>query len=91
MTTQRRHRCGGTLAPRNVQIRDERDGVLFGFTVPGLVCDKCHAELVDRETATQIQGSQIPTVSLPRETASTRLDAITMTLPAPVGTQGVAA
>ncbi len=92
MTTGRQHRCGGTLAPRDVQILDEREGMVLGYIVPGLVCDKCHEELIDRDTALKLQGSQTPTVSWPKETASSRLDAGTFRLlPAPESTQKVAA
>jgi hypothetical protein len=91
MTVQRQHRCGGTLAPRDVQVLDEREGMLLGYIVPGLVCDKCHEELIDRDTALKMQGSQTPTVSMPREAATTQLDARTFRLIAPAGTEGVAA
>lgn len=92
MTTGRQHRCGGTLVPRDVQILDEREGMLLGYIVPGLVCDKCREELIDRDTALKMQGSQTPTVSWPRQTATTRLDARTLRLlPAPASTQKVAA
>lgn len=92
MTTERQHRCGGTLVPRDVRVLDEREGMVLGYIVAGLVCDKCHEELIDRDTALTMRGSQIPTVSWPRETATTRLDAVTFRLlPAPASTPKVAA
>src|SRR5438445_10475515 len=63
-TTQRKHRCGGTLHPREVQVvLDDGKGMTFAYVVPGLVCDKCGEELVERDTALEIERkAQIPTV-----------------------------
>lgn len=69
MTTERRHRCGGKLQPREVQIRDEG----FAYRVAGLVCDACGEELIDRETAVTLERSATPTVSWDQQTVSSRL------------------
>jgi len=92
MTTERRHRCGGALVPRDVPVRDEKDGMSLTYVVPGLVCEKCHEELIERETATKIQGSQTPTVAWrTNDVATTSLDARLFDLLPPASTQGVAA
>ena len=62
MTAERKHRCGGTLRPREVQVQDERDGMLLVYRVPGLVCDACQEELIERDTMLAFEKSQTPTV-----------------------------
>lgn len=60
MTAERKHRCGGTLWPRDVQVQDERGGMVLVHVVPGLVCDRCQEELVERETVLIYEKSQTP-------------------------------
>ena len=76
MSAQRRHRCGGTLVASAVQVLfDLADGISLGYRVHGFVCDTCHEQLIDRETAFEIQASQTPTIAWqPRRAASTWLD-----------------
>ena len=62
MTAERRHRCGGTLWPREVDVRDERDGMLLVYRVPGLACDVCQEQLIDRDTILAFEKSQTPMV-----------------------------
>ncbi len=61
MTTPRKHRCGGTLHPGQVEVRSEEDGLTFRYRLPGFVCDVCHEELIDRDTASDINKSLAPT------------------------------
>ena len=68
--TEKGHRCGGRLQPREVQVRDEG----FVYRVPGLVCDACGQELIDRETALAVEKSNTPTVIWEQPPASSRLD-----------------
>lgn len=59
----KKHRCGGTLHPSALLIRDEADGVLTAYVVPGLVCDRCHEELIEEAGMIEIEKkSQTPTV-----------------------------
>ena len=78
MTTPRKHRCGGDLGAREVQlVIDESAGISLGYRVHGFVCNKCHEQLIDRQTAVQLQASQTPTVAWSAgSTASTRLDEV---------------
>ena len=62
MTTPQRHRCGGTLFSRQVDVRSEEDGLTFQHRLPGLVCDACNEELIDRDTAAQIEKSLTPMI-----------------------------
>lgn len=62
MSTQLKHRCGGTLSPRPLAIRSEEQGLIFQTLVPGLVCDRCHEELIDRQVAREIERNQTPTI-----------------------------
>lgn len=76
----KRHRCGGVLEARDLQLSiEESSGISMLYFVEGAVCGKCHEELIDRETALQLQASQTPTVAWnPAQgyTSSTQLDAI---------------
>lgn len=65
MTTERKHRCGGTLRPGRVSFQDQRDGMLMTYNVPGLVCERCGEELVDRQTALALEQTPA-TIWLPR-------------------------
>ena len=60
MTTPRKHRCGGTLYPSPVNVRSVEGGLTFQYRVPGLVCEACHEELIDRDTASNINKSLTP-------------------------------
>jgi len=62
MTTDRKHRCGGILREQEVFIRDEVDRIVMVYRVPGLVCDRCGDELIDRDTMVALEKSQTPTV-----------------------------
>lgn len=62
MTTERRHRCGGTLHEREVRFQVESERMLLAYLVPGLVCDRCGEELIERDTAQYFQRSQIPAI-----------------------------
>jgi len=62
MTTERKHRCGGTLQSRQVQVQDERGGMLMAYRVLGLVCGVCQEEMIDRDTLLTLEKSQMPTV-----------------------------
>lgn len=62
MTTERKHRCGGMLQSRDVQVQNEMGSIVLVYRVPGLVCDACREELIDRETLLTLEKSQIPTV-----------------------------
>lgn len=75
MSTDRKHRCGGALVARDVQVVfDESASISIGYIVRGLICNKCHEQLIDRETALQLQASQTPTIAWqPRPVASTWL------------------
>jgi hypothetical protein len=53
MTANRKHRCGGTLSPRQVIVATD-EGSSSVALVPGLKCDKCLEELIDRETARRL-------------------------------------
>ncbi len=86
MDPGRTHRCGGHLVSRDVTIVVESDGISLGYVIPGVVCERCGDELIDRDTAVRLQASQTPIVSW-HKAATTRLDE----LPAPAGTRGVAA
>lgn len=92
MVTGRTHKCGGILVPRQVTVLIEKNDISLSYVVPGLVCEKCHDELIERDTALKIQSSQMPTVFWHGSKISTsRLDAIIFgELPAPAGTRGVA-
>ncbi len=78
MTTDRKHRCGGALVARDVQVVfDESASISMGYRVHGFICNKCHEQLIERETALQLQASQTPTIAwCPRRVNSTRLDAM---------------
>jgi YgiT-type zinc finger domain-containing protein len=81
MTTEtavRRHRCGGALVAREVQVvLNEGDDISLSYRVHGFICDKCHEQLIDRETALQLQASQTPTIAWnARRVASTELKAM---------------
>lgn len=90
MTTLRKHRCGGTLQPHQVVVRSEEDGLTFQYRVPGLVCDLCHEELIDRDTASKIERSLTPTILFGEvEVGTFRTE--TIKLNAPSSTPGVAA
>ena len=53
MTSQRKHRCGGTLSPHQVVVpTDERSSAVA--LVPGFLCDRCREELIDRETSREL-------------------------------------
>ncbi|MBI1847113.1 MAG: YgiT-type zinc finger protein [Candidatus Rokubacteria bacterium] len=71
MTTQQEHRCGGTLRPGRATIRVELDnGFEAIYNVPGFICDKCHDELINHDTAMAIQKDQLPGITwTPPETA----------------------
>ena len=75
MTTPKQHRCGGALVARDVQLVLENDGMSLAYRVHGFVCNKCHEQLIDRETALQLQASQTPTIAWRDGAASTQLDA----------------
>ena len=64
MSILRTHRCGGTLHPRQVEIRIEEDGLTFQYphAVPGFVCDRCREELVDRAAAASIDKNMTPMI-----------------------------
>lgn len=62
MTTERKHRCGGTLQSRPIQVQDERGGMLMVYRVQGLVCEACQEEMIDRDTLLTLEKSQTPTV-----------------------------
>lgn len=79
MTAQRKHRCGGTLSPRQVAVATgERSSAVA--LVAGLVCDRCHEELIDRDTAHELikmsRLAQIPSWDDPgtSRTPALRLD-----------------
>jgi len=78
MSADRKHRCGGALVARNVQVVfDEGASISIGYIVHGLICNNCHEQLIDRETALQLQASQTPTIAWqPKPVASTWLDAM---------------
>ena len=54
--TSYKHRCGGTLYPAQVLVREETD-LRFQWPVPGYRCDKCGEELIDHKTLTDIANS----------------------------------
>jgi len=62
MSTLRQHRCGGTLYPREVTVRSEDGGLAFEYRILGLVCDRCREELIDRDTAAQIEKQMTPAI-----------------------------
>lgn len=65
MTAGQRHRCGrGILQHQEVQIRDEREGMVLMYLVPGFACDACGEELIDRETQRTYEATQTPLVIL---------------------------
>jgi hypothetical protein len=94
MDRERRHRCGGVLVTRHVQIvsDDESGDFSLGYVVHGFVCNGCHEQLIDRATALQLQASQIPTVGWRlSEVTTTKFDVTAFGLAASVGTGGIAA
>lgn len=51
------HTCGGELHPHKVKIR-KRIGMYYQtFTVDGLKCGSCGEEIIDRDTAREIDRS----------------------------------
>lgn len=62
MTVERKHRCGGSLWSREVRVQYERDSMLLVYRVPGLVCDSCQEELIERDTVLAFEKSQTPTL-----------------------------
>jgi YgiT-type zinc finger domain-containing protein len=62
MATEQKHRCGGTLQPREVQVQDEVGEMLMVFRVPGLVCENCGEELIDREVMVALEKGRVPTI-----------------------------
>ena len=89
MTTTRKHRCGGMLSPSEVDVRSEEGGLTFQYRVPGFVCDVCHEELIDRDTAASIRKSLTPIIWFPAEFGTFRTEAIELNVPS--STPGVAA
>jgi hypothetical protein len=75
---ENRHRCGGELVAREIQlVLEEIPGLSIVYVVDGFECSGCHEQLIDRKTTVQLQTSQIPTVTWHGEQLSTtRLDAI---------------
>ena len=51
--TSHKHRCGGTLYPAHVLVKDEA-GLRFQYPVPGYRCAQCGEELIDHKTLTDI-------------------------------------
>lgn len=78
MTTERKHRCSGELDAREVQVvLDGSDGISMSYRVHGFICNKCHEQLIERETALQLQASQTPTITwYPGRVASTQLNEV---------------
>lgn len=74
---ERKHRCGGTLVGGTVQIIVKgQDGLTMVYYAHGLICDKCHEQLVSRNAAHHFQYLQTPMIVWnPNLVASTRLDA----------------
>ena len=60
MMTERKHRCGGTLRPGDVEIRDERGPIVIMRVVPGLICDSCKEELIEPEVMADIEKAGTP-------------------------------
>jgi hypothetical protein len=53
---------------------DEDGALAFSYPVMGFVCEKCGEELIDRQTAIEIQNSQTPVIVWrPLQTATTTL------------------
>lgn len=82
-----RHRCGGTLVAGEVQVVfDESAGISLAYRVNGFICDQCHEQLIDRETAVQLQASQTPTMAWnPCRADDTRNDPMRFTVETPTG------
>ena len=57
---EKKHRCGGTLYPREIEVCEEGEGLVLRWMVPSLVCDKCSEQLLERETVIAIQRSRTP-------------------------------
>lgn len=90
MTTPQSHRCGGTLYSCQVDVRSEEDGLTFQYRLPGLVCDVCNEELIDRDTAAQIEKSLTPMIWFTTGDLGTfRTESITLKVPS--SNPGVAA
>jgi hypothetical protein len=87
--TPKKHRCGGALVEREVQVVvEDTPAISIGYTVQGYVCNKCYEQLIDGETALQLQASQTPTIAWRPERAdrtwwdATRFDPLTDATPA---------
>lgn len=78
----KKHRCGGILQPRDVQIRDERDRFVLTHVVLGLVCDRCGEELFDRAMMVAIQASRTPAISFSPPDDIKNTSAVDLWLPA---------
>ena len=78
MRTLRKHRCGGTLHPRELEIRSEEGGLTFQYPhpVPGFVCDRCGAEVVDRDVAGDIEKNMTPTIWFTPDSGTYRTEAV---------------
>ena len=81
--SERKHRCGGSLHPASVEIRHDRDGLLMIQAVPGLVCDKCHEELLEHHTVLELQGINMPAIWFASARPIPATSAIEISLPLP--------
>jgi hypothetical protein len=59
----RKHRCGGMLSPRQVLVFTD-EHVTSAAVVRGLVCDRCHEELIDYKTARDLANDSSAFTSL---------------------------
>ena len=64
MTTERKHPCGGELLAREVQVVfDESDNISLSYRAQGFICNKCHEQVIDSDTALHLQASQTPAIA----------------------------
>jgi hypothetical protein len=75
MASERKHRCGGSLAQRDdLVVSDHHDRFLLSYVVPGLVCRGCGEEFLERDTVARLQRYQTPSISWqPKGATSTNL------------------
>jgi hypothetical protein len=50
-----RHGCGGTLHSASIQVTRPYGHQVLGFTVEGLVCDRCRTEVIERDVAARLE------------------------------------
>lgn len=68
----------GVLHERLLAVCNETRGLVFQSLVPGLVCDRCHEELIDRHVAREIERNQTPAIWFEAAPSTSRTEVITL-------------